>query len=78
MAVALTAHEDYKETSARANNDHHGLRHPKVFHIMTIFPAPTKVYRSNTYATLSPDRPELSAASKTVLITGGGTGIGVR
>lgn len=40
------------------------------------FPSPTKVWRNNTYPTLSPNRPELSAKGKTVIITGGGTGIG--
>ena len=40
------------------------------------FPAPTKIYRDNTYPTLSPTRPELSAKGKTVIVTGGGSGIG--
>jgi NAD(P)-dependent dehydrogenase (short-subunit alcohol dehydrogenase family) len=40
------------------------------------FPSPTKVYHNNTYAALSPLRPELSAKGKTIIITGGGTGIG--
>ncbi|KAF2691754.1 oxidoreductase [Lentithecium fluviatile CBS 122367] len=40
------------------------------------FPCPTKIWRDNTYATLSPTRPELSAKGKTVIVTGGGTGIG--
>jgi NAD(P)-dependent dehydrogenase (short-subunit alcohol dehydrogenase family) len=40
------------------------------------FPSPTKKWHDNTYESLSPTRPELSAKGKTVLITGGGTGIG--
>ncbi|KAK4125684.1 NAD(P)-binding protein [Parathielavia appendiculata] len=40
------------------------------------FPSPTKTYHNTTYDSLSPTRPELSAKGKTVLITGGGTGIG--
>lgn len=40
------------------------------------FPSPTKKWHDNTYASLSPSRPELSAKGKTVAITGGGTGIG--
>jgi len=40
------------------------------------FPCPTKIYRDNTYPTLSPTRPELSAKDKTVIVTGGGSGIG--
>lgn len=40
------------------------------------FPSPTPTWRSNTYPSLSPTRPELSAKGKTILITGGGTGIG--
>lgn len=40
------------------------------------FPAPTKTWHNNTYESLSPTRPELSAEGKTVIITGGGTGIG--
>lgn len=40
------------------------------------FPSPTKKWHSNTYESLSPTRPELSAKGKTVIVTGGGTGIG--
>lgn len=40
------------------------------------FPSPTPTWHNNTYPTLSPSRPELSAKGKTILITGGGTGIG--
>ena len=40
------------------------------------FPSPTTTWHSNTYSSLSPTRPELSAKGKTILITGGGTGIG--
>ncbi|KAJ5368386.1 uncharacterized protein N7496_008146 [Penicillium cataractarum] len=40
------------------------------------FPSPTSTWHSNTYPSLLPTRPELSAKGKTVLITGGGTGIG--
>jgi NAD(P)-dependent dehydrogenase (short-subunit alcohol dehydrogenase family) len=40
------------------------------------FPSPTKTWHDNTYPSLSPTRPELSAKGKAVLITGGGTGIG--
>ena len=40
------------------------------------FPAPTKVWRNNTYPSIDPSRPELSAEGKNILITGGGSGIG--
>ena len=40
------------------------------------FPTPTKTWHDTTYASLDPSRPELSAKGKTVLITGGGSGIG--
>ncbi|KAK4241290.1 putative oxidoreductase [Achaetomium macrosporum] len=40
------------------------------------FPTPTTKWHNNTYEALSPTRPELSAKGKTVLVTGGGTGIG--
>lgn len=40
------------------------------------FPSPTSKWHSETYPSLSPLRPELSAKGKTVIITGGGTGIG--
>lgn len=43
---------------------------------MAPFPSPTLTYHSTTYKSLSPTRPELSAKGKTILITGGGTGIG--
>ncbi|KAI1636377.1 putative short-chain dehydrogenase [Biscogniauxia mediterranea] len=36
----------------------------------------TKTFRKTPYATISPDRPELSQVGKTVLITGGNQGIG--
>jgi NAD(P)-dependent dehydrogenase (short-subunit alcohol dehydrogenase family) len=36
----------------------------------------TKTVHSDTYPAISPLRPELSQAGKTVLVTGGGTGIG--
>lgn len=37
---------------------------------------PTKTYHKATYPALSPTRPELSAKGKSIVITGGGTGIG--
>ncbi|KAF2801435.1 oxidoreductase [Mytilinidion resinicola] len=40
------------------------------------YPSPTSTWHTNTYPSLSPARPELSAKGKTVLVTGGGTGIG--
>lgn len=43
---------------------------------MAPFPSATTKWHDNTYPTLSPSRPELSAKGKSVLITGGGTGIG--
>lgn len=43
---------------------------------MAPFPSPTPTWRSETYPSISPTRLELSARGKTVVITGGGTGIG--
>ncbi|KAL8924488.1 MAG: hypothetical protein Q9172_002653 [Xanthocarpia lactea] len=43
---------------------------------MAPFPSPTSTWHDRTYQTISPTRPELSAKGKTVVITGGGTGIG--
>ena len=43
---------------------------------MAPFPSPTSKYHDNTYPSISPSRPELSAKGKIVLITGAGTGIG--
>ena len=43
---------------------------------MAPFPSPTSTWHDKAYASISPSRPELSAKGKTVLITGGGTGIG--
>ncbi|OBT89059.1 hypothetical protein VE02_02016 [Pseudogymnoascus sp. 03VT05] len=40
------------------------------------FPSPTSAWHTNTYQSLSPTRPELSAQGKNVLVTGGGSGIG--
>lgn len=40
------------------------------------FPAPIANWHNDTYPAIDPTRPEVSAAGKTVVITGGGTGIG--
>jgi len=40
------------------------------------FPTPTQKWHNNIYPSISPTRPELSAKGKTVLVTGGGSGIG--
>lgn len=42
----------------------------------TPFPAPTKAWHTTEYEGINPERPELSAAGKTIVITGGGSGIG--
>ena len=41
------------------------------------FPRPTKDYHDSSYPAISPSRPELKLNGKTVLITGGATGIGL-
>ncbi|EAT90431.1 hypothetical protein HBI56_049470 [Parastagonospora nodorum] len=38
--------------------------------------SPTKVFHKTTYPALDPTRPELSVKGKTIIVTGGGTGIG--
>ncbi|RDW66980.1 NAD(P)-binding protein-28 [Coleophoma crateriformis] len=43
---------------------------------MASFPSYTSTWHSSTYATISPTRPELSLHGKSVVITGGGSGIG--
>lgn len=43
---------------------------------MPVFPQPTSIWHSDTYAAISPTRPELSLAGKVAVITGGGNGIG--
>lgn len=48
------------------------------FRMAAPFPSPTSTWHDNTYPSLSPSRPELSAKGKIVVITGGGTGIGAR
>ncbi|KAI1819123.1 hypothetical protein F4861DRAFT_528129 [Xylaria intraflava] len=40
------------------------------------FTCPTKTWRNDTYESISPSRPELSVAGKTVVIFGAGSGIG--
>jgi NAD(P)-dependent dehydrogenase (short-subunit alcohol dehydrogenase family) len=40
------------------------------------FPSPTTKWHTETYQSISPTRPELSARGRTVVVTGGGTGIG--
>lgn len=44
--------------------------------IMPTFPQPTSIWHDDTYAAISPTRSELSLAGKTVVVTGGGIGIG--
>lgn len=39
-------------------------------------PSLTNIYRRTSYDAISPTRPELSVANKTVVVTGGGRGIG--
>lgn len=41
-----------------------------------IIPCPTKTFHTTTYPAISPLKPSLSAAGKTIVITGGGTGLG--
>lgn len=41
------------------------------------FPHFTKTHHATAYPAIDPSRPELSAAGKTILITGGGAGIGL-
>jgi NAD(P)-dependent dehydrogenase (short-subunit alcohol dehydrogenase family) len=43
---------------------------------MAALNSPTKKFHNTTYPSLDPARPELSAKGKTIVITGGGTGIG--
>ncbi|KAI1074438.1 hypothetical protein F5B20DRAFT_440010 [Whalleya microplaca] len=40
------------------------------------FPCPTATWHNDTYESISPSRPELSVAGKTVIIAGAGSGIG--
>ena len=40
------------------------------------FPSATSTWHTKIYPSISPTRPELSAKGKTVIVTGGGTGIG--
>ncbi|KAH7390110.1 hypothetical protein BKA64DRAFT_757152 [Cadophora sp. MPI-SDFR-AT-0126] len=44
---------------------------------MAPFPSFTKTWHSSSYPAISPSRPELSLAGKSVVITGGGSGIGL-
>ena len=43
---------------------------------MAPFPSPTSTWHTTAHQSISPTRPELSAKGKTVVVTGGGTGIG--
>ncbi|KAH6659028.1 putative oxidoreductase [Truncatella angustata] len=43
---------------------------------MAPFPSPTKIWHTTVHQSISSSRPELSAKGKTVVVTGGGTGIG--
>jgi NAD(P)-dependent dehydrogenase (short-subunit alcohol dehydrogenase family) len=44
---------------------------------MPPYPSPTRIWHTSTYPSISPSLPHLSLAGKTVLITGGGAGIGL-
>jgi NAD(P)-dependent dehydrogenase (short-subunit alcohol dehydrogenase family) len=50
--------------------------HLRIIMDLAPFPSPTLTWHTNTYQSISPTRPELSAKGKTVVVTGGGTGIG--
>ena len=41
------------------------------------FPSVTETWHNTSYEAISPTRPELSLTNKTVIVTGGGRGIGV-
>ena len=41
------------------------------------FPSPTPTWHNSVYPSIDPTRPELSLAGKSVVITGGGSGIGL-
>ena len=43
---------------------------------MAPFPSPTSVWHTKAHQSILPSRPELSAKGKTVIVTGGGSGIG--
>jgi NAD(P)-dependent dehydrogenase (short-subunit alcohol dehydrogenase family) len=45
--------------------------------IMDAFPRPVHTFRRSPYPAISPTQPHLSQAGKTILITGGATGIGL-
>lgn len=45
---------------------------------MAPFPSFTKIWHNTSYSTINPSRPELSAKGKSILITGGGSGIGAK
>lgn len=44
---------------------------------MASLPSPTKTWHKSVYPSIDPSRPELSLAGKSVVITGGGSGIGL-
>lgn len=44
---------------------------------MAGFSSPTKTWHSSPYPSIDPNRPELSLAEKSIVITGGGSGIGL-
>jgi hypothetical protein len=68
----------YKAIDLQSMYSKHSSSAPRSDIILEMAPktAPTKNYHNTAYATLDPTRPELSAKGKTVVITGGGTGIG--
>jgi NAD(P)-dependent dehydrogenase (short-subunit alcohol dehydrogenase family) len=63
------------------NLSHHTISLSQPFKNLAItmaapFPSPTSTWHTKTYQSISPARPELSAKGKTIVITGGGSGIG--
>lgn len=44
---------------------------------MAPFPSPTQTWHTSSYPSISPTKPSLSLAYKTILLTGGGSGIGL-
>lgn len=49
---------------------------PTTTKMSTPFPSLTKTWHTEAYPTISPIRPELSTKGKTIVITGGGSGLG--
>jgi NADP-dependent 3-hydroxy acid dehydrogenase YdfG len=66
-------------SSTKESNCHSNIQIPSTLQPKTMppFPSPTRTWHTRSYPSISPTKLSLSLAGKTILLTGGGSGIGL-